>query len=227
MVFRDLNLAFGDRGRRDVEHQRRAVETRRARGDRVRRKTTVRSAMRGHQNAEAGGVDEMDGGKSGLRHLLRPCTDATEMSRIADRGRAKAGLPRLGDREVHGFAADDLSIAELPIDNDITWRFADDSCMLVGDHHAFGVPVDVLGYANDAVRFVSGQIGVDEMITDDPRFAFCRSGRADHRADEHAQVGDRYAVSGRTGAHRPEYGVRSAESATTTEDRKGASSKQK
>jgi len=51
---------------------------------------------------------------------------------------------------------------------------------------------------------VSGQIGVDEMITDDPRFAFCLSGRAEHRGDERAQVRDRYAVSGRIGAHPPE-----------------------
>src|SRR5436309_16058124 len=120
MVLSDLNLAFGDRGRRDVEHQRGAVGTRRACGDRVRRKTAVRSTMRSHQNAEAGGVDEMDGGETRLRHLLRPRTDATEMSCIADRCRAKAGLPRLDDREVHRFATDDLSIAELPIDNDIT-----------------------------------------------------------------------------------------------------------
>src|SRR5438552_17617577 len=124
MVFRDLNLAFGNRGRRDVEHQRRAVGTRRARGDRVRRKTAVRSTMRCHQNAEAGGVDEMDGGKSGLRHLLRPRTDATELSCIADRCRVTAGSLRLGYPELHGFAADDLSIAELPIDNDTGRRVA-------------------------------------------------------------------------------------------------------
>src|SRR6266496_4141168 len=130
MVFRDLNLAFGDRGRRDVEHQRRAVGTRRTRSDRVRRKTAVRSTMRCHQNAAAGGVDEMDGGESRLRHLLRPRTDATEVSRIADRCRAKAGSPGLGDRELHGFAADDLSIAELPINDGTAHRLTYDNGVL-------------------------------------------------------------------------------------------------
>ena len=74
-------------------------------------------------------------------------------------------------------------------------RFADDDGVLVGDHHAFGVPVDVLGHANDAMRFVSGQIGVDEMVADDPRFAVRRDPVARNTArDERAQLGDRYAV---------------------------------
>src|ERR1700674_4478933 len=122
MVLRDLDLTFGDRRRRNIEHQRRAVGTGGASGDRVRRKTAVRSTMRRHQNAEAGGVDEMDGGKSGLRHLLRPRTDTTEMSCIANRHRANTRLPRLSDREVHGLAADHLSVAELAIHDGMACR---------------------------------------------------------------------------------------------------------
>ena len=136
----------------------------------------------------------MDGGKSGLRHLLRPRTNATEMSCIADCHRANAGLPRLGDRDVHGLAADHLSVAELTIDDGVARRFADDNGVLVGDNHSFGLPFDVLGHANDAMRFVTGQVGVDEMVANDARFAVRRSRRAEHRGDERAQVGDRDAV---------------------------------
>ena len=150
----------------------------------------------------------MDGGESGLRHLLRPRTNTTEMACIADRHRAKAALPRLGDRDVHGLAADHLSIAELTIDDGIARRFADDNGVPVGNHHSFGLPVDVLGHANDAVRVVTGQVGVDEMVADDARFAVRRPRRAEHRGDERAQVGGRYAVRGSIGAHRLEYGIR-------------------
>src|SRR6185295_16704359 len=84
MILRDLDLAFGDRRRRDVEDQRRAVGTGRAGGDRVRRKTAVGSAMRRHQDAEAGSVDEMQRREPRLRYLLRPRADAAEMPGIAD-----------------------------------------------------------------------------------------------------------------------------------------------
>ena len=100
----------------------------------------------------------MNGGKSCLRHLLRKGSDATEMSGIADSHRANAGLPGLGDSAVHGLTTDHLSIAELPVNDCIARRFPDNNGVLVGDHHAFGVPIDVLRQANDAMRFVAGQI---------------------------------------------------------------------
>src|SRR5205814_5516688 len=94
----------------------------------------------------------------------------------------------LGNSEVTGLATDHLSITELPINNRIARCFANDDGMLVRDHHTLGVPLDVLGYANDAMRLVTGKIGVDKMIADDPRFAVRRSGGAKHRSDERAQV---------------------------------------
>ena len=113
----------------------------------------------------------MDGCQSCVRYLLSPRTDATEMSRIADRHGTQAGLPRFGNREVHRFATDHLTIAELPVDDGIARTFTDDHRMLVGDYHALRVPIDVLGHANDAMRFVSGKICVDQVIGDEPRFA--------------------------------------------------------
>ena len=55
----DLDLAFGDRRRRDVEHHRRAVGTGRAGGNRVRRKPPVGAAVRRDEDAEARRVDEV------------------------------------------------------------------------------------------------------------------------------------------------------------------------
>src|ERR1700682_2049189 len=103
--------------------------------------------MRRHQNAEAGGVDEMDRGKSSPSCLLRPRTDATQMSRIAQRHRAKAGLPRLGDREDYGLAADHLTVAELTIDDGVARRLADNEGLPVGVYTAFGRAVEGLGTA--------------------------------------------------------------------------------
>ena len=111
-------------------------------------------------------------------------------------------MPRFGNREVHRFATDHLTIAELPVDDGIARTLADDHRMLVGDDHALGVPLDVLGHANDAMRVVPGKIGVDQVIADDPRFAAVRSRGAKHRGDERAQVGDGYAMRRLIGAHR-------------------------
>src|SRR5205807_9891533 len=131
--------------------------------------------MRRHENAEARRIDEMNRRKSSLRDLFGPRTNAAEMSGIADCHGTQAGLARLGDREVHRFETDHLSITELPVNDRVARSFSDDSGMLIGDHHALGLPLDVLGYANDAMRFVPGKVGIDQMIADDPRFAARRS----------------------------------------------------
>ena len=88
------------------------------------------------------------------------------MSGVADRDRAQARLPRLCDRKIHRFAADHLAVAELPVDDGMARRFANDGRVPVGEHHAAGVPVEVLRHADDAMRVVSGKIGVDQMIAD-------------------------------------------------------------
>jgi hypothetical protein len=85
------------------------------------------------------------------------------MTGIADRHRAETRLTCFGDRKVHGLATDHLAVAELSVDDCVARAFTNDERVLVGQDHAFGLPVDVFRDADDAVRFMTREVGVDEM----------------------------------------------------------------
>jgi hypothetical protein len=98
-IHRDLDLAFGDRGGRDVEDQRHIARC--AGGDGVGGEAPVLAAVGCYEDAETRRVHEVNRSEPRRRDLLGPCADASEVAGVANGDRTQAGPLRLVDAQRH------------------------------------------------------------------------------------------------------------------------------
>ncbi len=112
----------------------------------------------------------MKGGQPLICEVFGPGADTPKVSRIADRhnGKTVGASARRGDR--HRLLADHLAVAEPAVDHHGSTAVGDDFGMAIGQNLTRPHPVDIFVDPHDAVRIVAGQIGFDQMGSDDLGF---------------------------------------------------------
>src|SRR6185437_7262408 len=92
------------------------------------------------EDAIAGRVDEMNRDEPGAGKLLGPCTDATEMSGVADPDSGEAAGPAAFGKQRHRLARDHLPVTEPPVDDKERAAINNDVGMPVGENLAGSQP---------------------------------------------------------------------------------------
>ena len=85
-------------------------------------------------------------------------------------------------RQLHGFLADHLAVAETAIDHQQRAKIGYDFGMPVRQHLPRRGPVDIFRNADDAVRVMPHEAGFDQMLCNSIRFLRIRSGSAENAA---------------------------------------------
>jgi hypothetical protein len=108
---------------------------------------------------------------------FRPRANAPEMSGVAN-GHSRYAM-RYGARggNLHRFLADDLTKAEVAVDDHKCAAVADDACAPVRANLARAQPIDIFRDTDHAMRVVAHQARFDQMGGDNLGFARHRAGR--------------------------------------------------
>jgi hypothetical protein len=119
-----------------------------------------------------------------LRHrLLGPLPDAAQVVRVGERHHAHAVCLRALDGDVGRFEPDHLAVARLAVERDQRAAVEFDLRMAVRLQAALLQRLDVARDHADAVRVVAGEVGGDEVLGDEARFARVAAAGGDDRLD--------------------------------------------
>ena len=165
LVVRDPSLALRDHARRQIEDHRRAPRDRDADRERVGAEARVAPAPRRHDRARDH-VDEVHRDQArGHRHL-GPGADAAQVVRVRERDDAAAVRLRSRDAEFHRLVADHLAEAGVAVEREQGGAVEFGRDVRVGRQPAFEERVRIARQHADAVRIVTGQVGLDQVLGD-------------------------------------------------------------
>ncbi len=130
----------------------------------------------------------MQRNQAGSCGLFSPCADAAQMMRIAERDDAAAVLQRARDPELHRLAADDLAKARAAVEPQQRASIEHGPHVLVRHQAALSIRLDVARQHADAMRVMTGEVGLDQVAGD--RFDFCvmATKATHHKANRSAQA---------------------------------------
>ena len=190
---RDQHLAFGhDRGG-EIEHHRGPSRHRQAGRERGRRKAPLDRPEGRHEEAPRD-IDEVDRHDAGLRRLLGPFPDPSQMARVAQRHHGHAVLCRLGDAELHRDGAGRLSEPVMGVEERESAGVADHLWGEAGHEGAVAEPGQVARNPDDAVAIVTREVRGHEVAPDPAGFGFRASRVGKDVPDQHfkARRGDQH-----------------------------------
>jgi hypothetical protein len=183
LVERDHQLAFGDGRRRDVEDRGVRIGERHADRQRIGGEPPV-AAAEGRDAHRARGVEKMQ------RYLPRgggdlgPVAEASQVTAIAKANHRDAGLRRFRDAEARRELADDLPEAAIAVDDRERVAVENDRRRRIGLEPARVHPLEIFADAQNAVRIVPDEIGIDEPLRDRPRLRLARAARLHDGGDD-------------------------------------------
>ena len=180
LVVRDAQLSLRHRARRHVEDERRLSRQRDADAKRIGAEAAVGAPVRRHPR-KRDYVHEVDRHEAhGHRHL-RPMADASKMVGIAKRGdRQAVGLCPF-DRHAGRLEADRLAVTLAAVQSEQRTCIELHLRTLIHRQPAFDERLDVARDHADAVRVVAEQIGGDQVLGDELRFARFAAAGGDDR----------------------------------------------
>jgi tripartite-type tricarboxylate transporter receptor subunit TctC len=182
LVVGNPGLALGDDAGREVQDHRRPAWQRHTRAEGVRAEARIGAAVWRHDGPRHD-VDQVQRDQALGCRLFGPGADAAQMMGVAQGDDAAAVPARPLGGQRHGFMADHLAKARVPVQPQQRPAVEQGADVRVRDQPTFEERLGIARQHADAVRIVAREVGLDEVRRHRLDFVFAAAEAAHHESD--------------------------------------------